>query len=216
MNPTTIPITIAPEAAERVAELGMEQELEKTLDFLQEEVAGALSVDVQRALPYHAGEETGIVLEVQLDRRRSNLSARRQIRNWMVDALPPAVHSQFLVLTIRSPLPGRDRSLPSAARSATGIPVTNTPEAAQRVAELGMQRELRRVLEHTLRTIPTLKSIEVTLALPYDTADEHGITIVANVAAVSPFVCEGERKWSAWTLGTFPREIWRYFHLCIK
>src|SRR5260370_25149084 len=87
MNPTTIPITIAPEAAERVAELGMQRELERMLDFLRE-VSGVLSVDVQLALPYDTGDETSSVLEVPLERPWSDASARSQIRDWNIRTFP--------------------------------------------------------------------------------------------------------------------------------
>ncbi len=40
--------------------------------------------------------------------------------------------------------------------SATTFPVSITPEAAARVAELGMQAELERMLEHTRQTVPGL------------------------------------------------------------
>lgn len=34
------------------------------------------------------------------------------------------------------------------------VPITITPEAAARVAKLGMQAELERMLEHTRQTVP--------------------------------------------------------------
>ncbi len=58
----------------------------------------------------------------------------------------------------------------------TTIRITVTPEAAVRVAELGMQAELDQMLEHTRQTVPGLKSIEVQETLPYDTGDETTIS----------------------------------------
>jgi hypothetical protein len=215
MNPTTIPVTIAPEAAARVAELGMQRELERMLDFLRQEVSGVLSVDVQLAMPYDTGDETSIVLEVPLDRPLSDASGRRQLRDWMAEALPPVVNRYFTILTVPAPLPAGDSLLPEEAMSATGVPVTVTPEADQRVAELGMQRELRRMLEHALQTIPNLRAVEVTLAPAYDAGEEPGIKIAAIVEQVGALAYESEKREVNWMWETFPANVCLYFHLTI-
>ena len=64
--------------------------------------------------------------------------------------------------------------------STIAAPVTVTPEAMARIAELGMQAELERMLEHTRKTVPGLRAIEVQLALPYDTGNETSIVIEAS------------------------------------
>jgi hypothetical protein len=48
----------------------------------------------------------------------------------------------------------------------TTIPVTVTPEAAARVAELGMQKQLNQMVQHALEMVTKLLSIEVNLAPP--------------------------------------------------
>ena len=95
----------------------------------------------------------------------------------------------------------------------TTIPVTVTPEAAERVAELGMQAELERMLEHSRQTVPGLRAIEVQLALPYDTGDETSVIIQATRAG--PFRPEDptQRKWDDWQMNSFSPDVYRHFIL---
>lgn len=95
----------------------------------------------------------------------------------------------------------------------TTVPVTVTPEAAGRVAELGMQRELQQMLEHAPRLIPGLRSIEVVLELPYDTGDETRITIEATADLNAPGMHQAEKQYATWVINTFPPEVWSYLHL---
>jgi hypothetical protein len=95
--------------------------------------------------------------------------------------------------------------------SPTTIPVTVTPEAAARVAELGMQAELERMIEHTRQSVPGLRSIEVQEALPYDTGDET--TIVIQVTMADPHLDRDPTNtdWDRWMVTTFPPDVCRYF-----
>jgi hypothetical protein len=95
--------------------------------------------------------------------------------------------------------------------SQTTIPITVKPEAAARVAELGMQAELERMLEHTLQTVPGLRSIEVQEALPYDTGDETTILILATLAESHPEYDRTDSAWGRWKVTTFPPDVCRYF-----
>jgi hypothetical protein len=212
MRATTIPVTIHPDAAARAAELGMQRELETMLDYLTHEVGGVLSVEVQLALPHDTGDESGIVLDALLDRPLSDASARRQIRDWKALAFPPEVNRYFTILTLPAPLPGGEALLPKEAMAETGIPITVSAEADQRIAELGMQRELWLMLDHALRTLHGLQAVTVELALPYDTGEEPGITIEA---ALSPSTAQAADNiaWRDWFLARFPPDIRRYFHL---
>ncbi len=96
------------------------------------------------------------------------------------------------------------------------VPVTITPEAAARVAELGMQAELERMLEHTRQTVAGLQRIEVTLTSPYDyDRPSPGIDIKAYTDR--PFV-EGDRtwgEWGRWKVTTFPSEVCEHFVLLL-
>jgi hypothetical protein len=91
------------------------------------------------------------------------------------------------------------------------IAVTVTPEAAARIAELGMQAELERMLQHTRQTVSALRAIEVQLALPYDTGEET--TIVIEVTMDDPR-CDDDptdTDWARWQVRNFPTEVCRYF-----
>jgi hypothetical protein len=215
MSPTTIPVTIAPEAAERMAELGMQRELERMLDYLRQEVPGVLSVDVQLALPYDTGDETGIVLEVPLDRPWSDATGRRQICDWMVETLSPDANRYFTILTVAAPLPGGDSLLPREAMKDTGVAVTVTAEADQRIADLGMQRELRLMLEHALRCLPGLHTIAVTLTPDYECGGDPTVTVEASVERLDPPAHRVEMGWHDWALETFPFEVTRHFSLIV-
>jgi len=63
----------------------------------------------------------------------------------------------------------------------TTVPVTITPEAAARLAELGLQAQLEQMVEHTRQTVPDLVCIELTYREPYDTGITPGICIEAPI-----------------------------------
>jgi hypothetical protein len=92
----------------------------------------------------------------------------------------------------------------------TTVAVTITPEAAARVAELGMQAELERMLEHTRQTVPGLRSVEVQEAPPYDTGDETGITILATIVNPQLEYDSTDSEWGHWKVMTFPADVYRY------
>ncbi len=48
------------------------------------------------------------------------------------------------------------------------VPVTISPEAAARIAELGMHRELQQMIEHVRQVVPELAAIEVAREPAYD------------------------------------------------
>ncbi len=93
----------------------------------------------------------------------------------------------------------------------TTIPVTITPEAAERLAELGMQRELDLMIEHTKQTVPGLHAITVILEPCYDTRDEPGITIKATVDPPNLEDDPTEMDWGRWQVRTFPPEVCEHF-----
>ena len=97
--------------------------------------------------------------------------------------------------------------------NATGIPVTIASGAADRVAQLSMQRDLKQMLEHTLRTVSGLRAIEVQLALPYDTDVETSITIEALVDHPNPVEDRTRWEWAQWQIATFPPEVNWYIRL---
>jgi hypothetical protein len=98
----------------------------------------------------------------------------------------------------------------------SSIPVTVTPEAAERVAELGLQTDLDRMLEHTRQTVTGLRRLDVVLDPPYDTGDEPYITIEA--LRDPSFRLENDptwRQWSEWTIFHFPPDVLRHINMLI-
>ena len=96
----------------------------------------------------------------------------------------------------------------------TTIPVTVEPEAAERIAELGLQAEFERMLEHARRTISGLRRIDVVLVPAYDTGDDPGIVL----RAFRDPACYAEDdpvrdRWREWELATFSPDVHRHFTL---
>jgi hypothetical protein len=97
--------------------------------------------------------------------------------------------------------------------SATDIPLTIAPEAAERVAELGLQREFEQMLEHARLLLPGLRRLEVTLAPPYDTGDEPRVIIDAFIPPRDPSSDLPDRAYEAWVLATFSPDVLRHILL---
>jgi hypothetical protein len=57
------------------------------------------------------------------------------------------------------------------------IPVIVTPDAAARIAALGLQTHVERVIEHGRAVVPALERIEVILYDRYELGDEPGVAI---------------------------------------
>src|SRR5205807_2017132 len=91
------------------------------------------------------------------DRARMN---RRSVLGVVSGTLPEGAHS----LPCRSGGP--------AMNASTNVPTIVPPEAAARIAELGMQPEFERMLEHIRRSVPDLRRIEVEVSWPYDTGTD--------------------------------------------
>lgn len=99
---------------------------------------------------------------------------------------------------------------------ATSVPVIVTPEAAERVAELGMQAELEQMIEHTRHTVSELLRIDVVLAEPYDTGDETSIIIEPLIARAPDVNDRTEWDWGGWKVATFPPDVCRYFVMMLN
>jgi hypothetical protein len=93
----------------------------------------------------------------------------------------------------------------------TTIPITVTPEAATRVAELGMQKQLDQMVQHTLETVSRLLSIEVILAPPYDTGDTPRVILEAHRSGPLPPEDRTHWEWIAWAVATFPPQVCEHF-----
>jgi hypothetical protein len=77
--------------------------------------------------------------------------------------------------------------------SSTSVPVRIRPDAAARVAELAIQKELQEMIDHALRAVPDLAALEVEVAERYDLGGEAGVSVFAY--SDRPFVPEDNTSW---------------------
>lgn len=91
--------------------------------------------------------------------------------------------------------------------ASTDIPLTIAPEAAARVAELGLQRELEQMIEHVREVVTGLVAIEVVIAECYDSRDETGVSIEAY--RDRPHDPKDKTFWNLnrWAVETFPPQV---------
>lgn len=93
------------------------------------------------------------------------------------------------------------------------IPLTITPEADARLAELGMRKELEQMIAYLREVVPGLAAIDVEIAECYDSRDEPGVSIIAHSDRV--FEPGDTTSWDSigWAVKTFPPQVLE--HLCI-
>jgi hypothetical protein len=95
----------------------------------------------------------------------------------------------------------------------TAIKTTVEPEAAARVAELGMQKEFEEILEHIKQTAPRLQWIEA--ELEYDPSGVRG-PVVTIWAHRDPYPADDDptnRDWADWFVRAYPPEVYTNFIL---
>lgn len=86
------------------------------------------------------------------------------------------------------------------------VPLTITPEATARIAELGLQREFEQMIEHVRQVVPELKAIEVVRELPYDT-DSEPVSITAYSDEAFAPGRRMSRDLIRWEVNTFPPQV---------
>ena len=95
------------------------------------------------------------------------------------------------------------------------IPVTVTPEAAARIAELGFEAHVETMLEYARQHVPGLERLEVVLNERYDMGGEPGVAIDAYSLPV--FDPDDQTFWkiTRWATTTFPPEVLQHLHLSL-
>jgi hypothetical protein len=93
------------------------------------------------------------------------------------------------------------------------VPVTVTPEAAARLAELGFQSQAERMIDYARQNLPDLVRIEVVLNERYDMGGEPGVVI--NAWSRGTFDPNEPFDWSLtrWMTRQFPPEVLEHLHL---
>jgi hypothetical protein len=99
--------------------------------------------------------------------------------------------------------------------AAPTIPIVVNEDAAARVAELGMQRELEQMLEHARQVVPDLRALRVTLEHdPARPEDEPQVVLWAYRDKPRPEDLSSDRTdsdYAAWKIRTFPPEVCAHF-----
>jgi hypothetical protein len=95
----------------------------------------------------------------------------------------------------------------------TAVPLTITPEATARIAELGMQAEFEQMLEHTRQTVAGLRALRVSLQEPYDLGGGPVVIIDATVEEQHSADDPTGSKWGLWLIRTYPPQVCENFFL---
>ena len=91
------------------------------------------------------------------------------------------------------------------------IPLTIEPEAAARVAELGLGAELEQMLDRARQVIPSVRRIEVRLWVPEDFDDDPRVTLETICAADEAEQRRIDEEWCDWTIRHVSPDVWRHF-----
>jgi hypothetical protein len=96
---TTVPVTVQPEAAALVKELGYEVPYEQMLDYIRRHVPGLRRIAVTYGDVYAPGEWPAVIFEVYRDPATNGLEDRtgRQMSNWKITTFHPDVWRYFTV-----------------------------------------------------------------------------------------------------------------------
>lgn len=87
------------------------------------------------------------------------------------------------------------------------VPVTVTPEAAARIAELGLRPQVDRIIEYALGHLPRVTRITVELHDRYDLGKEPVLVIEAFGQGSPESDYQAERAMDRWVVSEFPPEV---------
>lgn len=81
------------------------------------------------------------------------------------------------------------------------------------VAELGLQPELEKMLEHARQTITGLQRLQVKFAPAYDTGEDGIIIEAVRESSSRQTSAWTWDQFSRWKIATFPPDVCRHFTL---
>lgn len=93
------------------------------------------------------------------------------------------------------------------------IPFKVTQEAADYIAEIGLQEPFQRILDQIPKHFPFVHEIAVSLVDPQDLGG--GPRVVFDVTRDHPASKDDSagRQWNSWMIETFPPEVFQHFTL---
>jgi len=98
------------------------------------------------------------------------------------------------------------------AMSAT-IPVTVSPDAAARIAQLKIDDQVDRMIDYARQNFPELLRIEVVLNQRYDEEGEPGVAIEAYSRHAGDSANQIFWDLAGWVVAEFPPEVLEHLHL---
>ena len=87
------------------------------------------------------------------------------------------------------------------------VPVTVTPEAAARIAELGFQAHVDRMIEHARQHVLELDRVELVLYDRYELGDEPGLAVEVYSRRPYGYGNQDGRNLLRWMAREFPPEV---------
>src|SRR5262249_27252432 len=105
MTPTTtVLLTVTPDAAAYVAELGMQEPFDQMLEHTRQTMAGLRAIRVTLQPPYDLGGGPCVLIEATTDDPRlGDDPSEREWARWQVGAFSPEVNQHFVLLVVYGP-----------------------------------------------------------------------------------------------------------------
>jgi hypothetical protein len=95
----TVPIGVTPEAAARVADLGLEREMRQMIEYARQHLPEPTRIEVVLYERDEVGEPPGVAIEVYTPFESFDPTARMRakIGEWLVSEFPPQVREHLLI-----------------------------------------------------------------------------------------------------------------------
>jgi hypothetical protein len=89
----------------------------------------------------------------------------------------------------------------------TTVPITVTAEAAARIAALGLETDVDRMIEHVRKDLPEVERIEVILYDRYELGDEPGVSIDIYSHQRFDAAAATDDRLTRWMVKEFPPRV---------
>ncbi len=97
----TVPLTVTPDAAAHIAELGMQGQFEEMLDHSRRVIPGLRALEVSLQDPYDLGGGPCVIIDALRDcPREGDDPTQREWGFWQVRTFPPQVCENFCLLCV--------------------------------------------------------------------------------------------------------------------
>jgi hypothetical protein len=92
----------------------------------------------------------------------------------------------------------------------TPVPLTISPEAAEYIANHGLQQPFQQMLDELPKRMAAVHAIKVGLEWQYDEAE---MRVICDVTREHPGLADDptDREWGMWILTAFPPDVFRHF-----